>query len=116
MSPIAQAAASEALSLSSSPFMLGTYLATFSFSASTTSTRTVSVAINPPEGAVTTTVALQSFNVYYSDDEQYGYGDLEVSPSVSGTQASCTVTLRDNNTNKREWQASVTALLTFFGK
>jgi len=96
--------------------MLGTYQATFSFLPSTSSSRTASVTIqNPPPGVSVTTIALQSFDVEYTNSEQYGFGRLQVNLSVSGSQASCTVTLRDNHTNERQWDGTVTGLVTFFG-
>lgn len=116
MSQSAQAVAPEALTITGPLAMLGTYQVQFSFPSSTTSTRTVSVPIqNPPNGVVTTTIMLQSFDVFYSDNEQYGYGRLQVAQSVGGTQASCTVTLRDNHLNERKWEGTVMGLVTFFG-
>jgi hypothetical protein len=96
--------------------MLGSYIVSFNFTQSATSTRTATAAIqNPPVGLQASTIAVQSFNVYYTDDEQYGFGRLGVSVSVSGNTASCTVTLRDNHLNERVWEGTVTALVTFYG-
>jgi hypothetical protein len=97
--------------------MLGTYRVVFNFSQSTTSTRSVSAAIqNPPSGTQTVTIALQSYDVYYTDDEHYDFGRLAVSVSTSGTtSASCTVTLRDNHVNEREWEGNVSGIVTFYG-
>lgn len=106
----------ESATLTGKLSMLGTYIVSFTFSQSTTSTRTVTAAVqNPPVGLQASTIALQSFNVYYTDDEQYGFGRLGVSVSVSGNSASCTVTLRDNHLNEREWEGTVSALVTFYG-
>lgn len=97
--------------------MLGSYHVPFNFPQSTTSTRTVSAEIqNPPVGAEMVTIALESFDVYYTDNEHYDFGRLAVSVSASGTTyASCTVTLRDNNVNEREWEGNVRGIVTFYG-
>jgi hypothetical protein len=117
MSQLVKEVASEVDQALTAPLaMLGTYLVQFHFSASKTSTRQEIVPIqNPPAGLIATTIALQSFNLYYSDDKQYGYGKLQVTQHVDGSQASCMVTLSDNHTNERQWEGTVTGLVTFFG-
>ncbi|HKH46479.1 MAG TPA: hypothetical protein VKM72_17595 [Thermoanaerobaculia bacterium] len=119
MSQLAQEVAPETTqsAVTGSLSMLGTYLVTFNFPQSTTSSRTVSAAIqNPPAGTQTVTIAMQSFDVYYTDNEHYDFGRLAVSISASGTtSASCSVTLRDNNVNEREWEGTVRGLVTFYG-
>lgn len=117
MSPVAAQEVASAAQVTTAPLaMLGTYQAAFSFLPSTSSSRTASVTIqNPPSGLSMATIALQSFDVEYTNGEQFGFGRLQVALSVSGTQASCTVTLRDNHTNERQWDGTVTGLVTFFG-
>jgi hypothetical protein len=96
--------------------MLGMYRVQFRFVRSKISTRTEEVEIqNPPAGLIATTIALQSFDLFYSDNHQYGYGRLQVTQKVEGSKASCTVTLQDNHDNEREWQGTVTGIVTFFG-
>jgi len=96
--------------------MLGMYRVQFRFSKSKVSSRTEVVEIqNPPAGLSATTIALQSFDLFYSDEHQYGYGKLQVAQNVEGSKASCTVTLRDNHFNEREWEGTVTGIVTFFG-
>lgn len=120
MSQLVKEAASEvdqAFTCPSPLAVLGTYQVQFNFSASKTSSRTVTVAIqNPPDGLIATTIALQSFDLFYSDEIQNGYGKLQVTQSVTGSQASCTVTLRDNHTDHRKWEGTVTGIVTFLGK
>ena len=117
MSPAAAQEVASAAQVTTAPLaMLGTYQAAFNFSPSTNSTRTATVTIqNPPAGVSASTIALQSFDVEYTNQEQYGFGRLQINLSVSGSQASCTVTLRDNHSNERQWDGTVTGLVTFFG-
>jgi hypothetical protein len=117
MSPAAAQEVASAVQVTAAPLaMLGTYQATFSFLPSTSSTRTASVTIqNPPPGVAVSTIALQSFDVEYTNQEQYGFGRLQINLNVGGTQATCTVTLRDNHTNERQWDGTVTGLVTFYG-
>lgn len=117
MSQAAQEVASNATFTATAPLaLLATYQAFFNFGQSSTSTRTATVPLqNVPVGAKTAIIANQAFNIYYTNNEQYGYGALQVSLSTSLSQASCTVTLRDNNTNKRVWEGTVTGIVSFFG-
>lgn len=94
--------------------LLGSEVITFPFSASKTSTRTVREPLNPPHGTESTLIALQGFNVAYSDDD-YELQNLQISLRTEGKAASCTATLRDRNPNGREWEGSVVGLVTYFG-
>jgi uncharacterized protein YhfF len=118
MSQLTQDAPSQtASSAAAALMMLGVYQASFSFGESSTSTRTATVTLqNVPTGAKTATIALQAFDVYYTDNEQYGFGEFQVALSLPSTsQASCTVTLRDNHLNERQWEGTATGLVTYFG-
>jgi hypothetical protein len=117
MSQLVKEVASEVDQACPAPLsMLGMYRVQFRFFRSKVSSRTEVVEIqNPPAGLTATTIALQSFDLFYSDQSQYGYGKLQVTQSVEGSKASCTATLRDNHTNDREWEGTVTGIVTFFG-
>jgi hypothetical protein len=94
--------------------ILGMQNVTFNFAAGTTSTVTVTQQLNPPAHSEIAIIVLSGFDVYYTGNEQYGFGALQVSVNVLSTQsAQATVTLRDNNTNKRQWQGSVNAVVMF---
>jgi hypothetical protein len=118
MSQLVKEVASEVDQAFTTPLsMLGMYKATFNFSASKTSTRTETVTIpNLPAGWTEATIALQSFDLFYINDKENGYGRLQAALNVSGSQASCGVTLRDNHTDHKEWEGTVTGIVTFFGK
>jgi hypothetical protein len=98
---------------------LGSQPVTFPFLSSTKSTRTEKQPVNPPQGTKSTLIALQGFNVEYTD-EDYELKNLQVSLSISGKTASCTATLRDRNLdsngNGKKWEGSVVGLVTFFGQ
>ncbi len=113
MSQSAQAVEAKAKVASRS--MLDSKKAKLTFAPSSMSTRTQTVSFNPPQGTQVATIALQDFDLKYSNDKQFGFGTLAISLSTSNTEASCTVTLRDDNANKREWEGTVTGLVTFFG-
>jgi len=87
---------------------------TFTFLSDNTSTRTRDLPLNPPHGTQSTLIALQGFNVEYTD-EDYELQNIQVSLSVRGKTASCTATLRDRNENGKRWEGSVNGLVTFFG-
>lgn len=93
---------------------LGSQQVTFVFSSDTKSKRTQDQPLSPPGKPVTTLIALQGFNMAYTDDD-YELKNLQVSLSVSGTKAICIATLRDRNENLRKWEGSVEALVTYFG-
>ena len=95
--------------------MLGSKVAKFTFPPGSMSTRTSTDTFTPPAGTQVATIALQDFDLKYTNDQQYGFGTLRISLGTSNTEANCTVTLRDNNLNKREWQGTVMGLVTFFG-
>jgi hypothetical protein len=116
MSQLVKEVASEVEACPAPLGMLGTYRVEFRFFRSKISSRTEVVEIqNPPAGVIATTIALQSFDIFYSGEHQNGYGKLQVAPSVEGTKARCAVTLRDNHTNEKEWEGTVTGIVTFFG-
>jgi len=98
--------------------MLGSYQVPFTFSQSSTSTRTVSATLqNVPDGALLATIAIQAFNADYTNQEQYGFGQFQVAMSLNGlSSASCTISLRDNHVNSRQWEGTATGLVTYFGK
>lgn len=96
--------------------MLGSREVDLHFPAASESTRTATASFNPPPGTQAVTIALQRFDLKYTNHNHYDFGQLQVSlRSPSNTVADCTVTLRDDNINKREWQGTVTGLVTFFG-
>jgi hypothetical protein len=92
--------------------ILGFQPVTFNFGDTTTSTETSTSNFSPPQGTTEVQVVLTGFDLSYTDSEEYGFGALQVSVNSSGIQtATCEVTLRDNNTNKREWSGSVQGLV-----
>lgn len=95
--------------------LLGSRAVTFTFLSDNKSTRTERQPLNPPRGTESTLIALQGFNVEYTD-EDYELQNLQVSLSTSGTTAICTATLRDRNENGKRWEGSVVGLVTFFGQ
>ena len=80
-----------------------------------TGTDTAKTELTFPPGTETTHIVLQGFDVNYLS-EDYELKDLQISLKIQEKTATCTVTLRDRNPNTREWRASVTGLVTFFGK
>jgi len=94
---------------------LGSKVVKLTFAASTMSSQTKTASFDAPSGTQVATIALQDFDLKYTNTQQFGFGELAISLSTSNTQASCTATLRDNNVNKREWQGTVSGLVTFFG-
>lgn len=113
MSQSAQAVEAKAAATQYS--MRGSKKVKLTFAPSTTSTQTRNASFDSPTGTQVTTIALQDFDLKYTKDEQFGFGTLAISLNSTKTEATCTVTLRDNNLNKREWQGTVTGLVTFFG-
>lgn len=54
---------------------------------------------------------LTSFDFSYTNNNQYGFGRMRVSvQGVGPGTVLCAVTLRDNNTNYRQWQGTVTCM------
>ena len=96
--------------------LYGTQQIVFDFPPSSTTRRTVNLQLTPPVGSQQVLVYLQSFDCFYTDDEQYGFGQFAVSvkPLVL-VEAACAVSLRDDNINDREWQGEVVAVAMFFG-
>jgi hypothetical protein len=99
-------------------FMVGSYQVPFTFSQSSTSTRTVASNLqNVPDGTVQATIAIQAFSADYTNNDQYGFGAFQVAMSLNGlSSASCTITLRDNHTNSRQWEGTATGLVTYYGQ
>jgi len=107
-----------ATAVASAPLgLLGTYQVPFSFSNSSTTTRQVTVSLqNVPEGTKLAVIAVQAFEADYTNNEQYGFGAFAVSMTLNGlTSATCSMTLRDNNINKRSWEGYATGIVTFYG-
>jgi hypothetical protein len=95
--------------------MRGSKVVKLSFAPSTMSTQRTSVSFDYPAGTQLATIALQDFDLKYTNDKQFGFGTLAINLSTSREVAECSVTLRDDNLNKREWQGTVRGLVTFFG-
>jgi hypothetical protein len=96
--------------------LLGVQEVRFTFLPSTISSQTQRSAINPPEGTQEAVVYLQEFDVQYTGRKQFGFGQLGVSLSTSSPHtAECTVNLRDDRLNEREWEGGVRGLVMFFG-
>jgi hypothetical protein len=95
--------------------LLGSHRAKFTFPSDKTSTRTAQSSFNPPSGTQSALIALQEFNVAYSDSD-YELKDLQISLSTTNTQATCTATLRDKNLNGQLWEGTVVGLVMFFGR
>ena len=115
MSQSNQVAEPEAQAKVTSLSMLGSRPAKFTFTRSTQSTKREPFSFNPPAGTRVATIALQDFDLKYTDNHNYDFGQLQISLSTTNTEAICSATLRDNNVNKREWEGTVTGIVTFFG-
>ena len=94
--------------------LLGSTSVTFNFPSDKTSTRTVQQSLDAPGGTESALIALQRFNVAYSDTD-YELQNLQISLSTSRTTATCTATLRDKNNNGQAWEGTVVGLVMFFG-
>lgn len=87
----------------------------FSFGASKQSSQQQTAQVNVPAGANGMQVFLTAFDVSYTDNEEYGFGRLQIAvQALSQQTVQCSVTLRDNNTDSREWQGTVTAMAIFY--
>lgn len=87
----------------------------FNFKASKTSKQTTQVQLQTPSGTSNADLVLKAFDVSYTNDEEYGFGELQINVEALSIQtAACTVTLRDDNTDKREWSGTVTAVALFY--
>jgi hypothetical protein len=96
--------------------MLGSEPAFFKFPPSKQSSRAdVSFGLTPPPGTQTAVIALQSYDLQYTNNKQYGYGRMQISLRTTPNEASCSATLRDDKTNEREWEGTVTGIVTFYG-
>ncbi|MFI9366534.1 hypothetical protein ACIG5E_36605 [Kitasatospora sp. NPDC053057] len=94
---------------------MGIQTVNFDFDDSKDSTRTVNQSVSVPSGTTSMQVFLNSFDLEYTNSDEYGFGRLQVNvEALSVQEAQCTVTLRDNNTNYREWSGSVTAIAVSF--
>jgi hypothetical protein len=87
---------------------------TFTFRSDRKSTRTEDQRLDPPSGTNSILIALQGFNVAYTDSD-YELQNLQISLSISSTTAICTATLRDKNNNGQAWEGTVVGLVTYFG-
>lgn len=98
------------------PQIAGVEAVTFTFPVGSTSTRTESIAMNNiPGDAYTSEIYVTGWDVSYPDDDHYDFGALGVSVLANSVQeVSATVTLRDDNVDKRSWSATVRALVFFF--
>lgn len=96
--------------------MLGSEQAFFKFPASKQSSRPdLSYGLNPPPGTQTAVIALQSYDLKYTKNDQFGFGQMQISLRTTPNEASCSATLRDDKTNQREWEGTVTGIVTFYG-
>jgi hypothetical protein len=97
--------------------VLGFVHVPFSFPQSNISTRTVRTQLqNPPSGATQATIAIQSFNVDYTDNSHFDFSRLQVGMDVQPVrEASCTITLRDDKVNERRWEGQAVGLVTYYG-
>lgn len=103
--------------------LLKTQPITFTFEDSTTSTRTESVPISPPQGTVisATSIALQGYDFSYSNGKQYGFGELGASLGIASESdtswhAVCVATCRDDRRNERKWNAKIIGVIQYFGE
>jgi len=117
MSQAVQTVDQKAEAAISPSLLLGIQEARFTFLPSKSSSQTQHSTLNPPEGTQEAIIYLQEFDVQYTDYKWYGFGQLGVSLSTSSPhRAECTVNLRDNNVNERQWEGGVSGLVMFFGK
>jgi|GEM_PF-3736809 len=71
----------------------------------------------PPHGTDYAIAGLTSYDVQYTDDDQYGFGKLQVEViAISDETVEAKVTLRDDNTNDREWEGNVSYIVLFIGE
>jgi hypothetical protein len=97
--------------------LLGSYSVKFVFPADTTNTRSQELRLSPPSGTRSTFIALQGFNMGYTD-EDYELQAIQVDLTVSDQRALCIATLRDRNDadgKGKKWQGTFQGLVTFFG-
>ncbi|HEY2292492.1 MAG TPA: hypothetical protein VGM86_17475 [Thermoanaerobaculia bacterium] len=116
MSQSAQTTAQAADVAVTPSLMLGRQEARFTFIPSSNSTQTQRFTLSPPDGTQTAVICLQEFDVQYTNRNHFDFGQLRVSLSTSRDLADCTVTLRDDKINERQWEGTVTGLVMFFGK
>lgn len=96
--------------------MLGSEQAFFRFPPSKQSSRPdLSYGLTPPPGTQTAVIALQSYDLQYTNSKQYGFGRMQISLRTTANEASCSATLRDDKPNEREWDGTVTGIVTFYG-
>ena len=88
----------------------------FKFGADKHSTRTELKTLSNHPDANHVILTLQSFDAEYTNANQFGFGRIQVAlKTVSLQTAQCTMTLRDDTQNIREWAGSVDAIATFYG-
>jgi hypothetical protein len=95
--------------------MLGSQEAFFNFTPSKTTTQSRQFKLSPPDGTKTAVISLQEFNVQYTNNNQFGFGQLGITLNTSIEMASCAVSLRDDKINERQWEGLVRGLVLFFG-
>ena len=115
MSQSAQAVDQKTEVAISPSLMLGWQEVRFIFQPSSISSQTQRIALSPPEGTQVATISLQEFDVQYTNRSHFDFGQLGVSLSTSRDQAECTVNLRDDRVNERQWEGTVRGLVMFFG-
>jgi copper chaperone CopZ len=98
--------------------MLGTQAVYFNFPECTHCAETVIETLkNVPQGALMATIAIKTFDAFYSNHKEYGFGQLTVSMDMGSlTGASCTIGLRDSRNDGRVWSGSATGIVTFYGE
>jgi hypothetical protein len=97
--------------------MLGTQEVYFNFPECTHCAETVTQTLQNPKGALIATIAIKTFDAFYSNHKEHGFGQLTVSMNMGGlTGASCTIGLRDDHNDGRTWSGSATGIVTYYGK
>lgn len=97
--------------------MLGVELVRFNFVSSPQSSRRETVELKKvPSGTRVATIALEEFDLFYTDEEQFGFGRCQVSLTNDRVVATCFATLRDDRTDVRRWQGTVQGIVTYFGE
>lgn len=94
--------------------LLGSRAVTFNFPKDKISTRRITQVLNPPSGTKSALIAVQGFDLRYTETD-YELQNIQVSLSSSSTTAICTATLRDKNDNGQFWEGTVEGLVMFFG-
>lgn len=90
----------------------------FNFPPSTTSSRSETHTLpTPPHGTEYAVACLTGYDLQYTDNEQFGFGKFKVELlAISSEAVEATVSLRDNHTDKREWEGQVSYTVLFIGE